>query len=198
MVKWLAQRGQNLSAQAYDGSTPLHVATRQGQADVARWLLTASKLSKNRIGDYLGRSDEDATRTLGAFLAPLDFAAFSFDEALRFFLSLFRLPGESQQIDRIMETFARRYHETRPGVFSSSDTAHILAFSLLMLNTDRHNPEVVNKMTLEQFVSNNRGVGPDGTDLPRALLESLYSSIKSEEIQIEQREYIWAATAQGW
>ena len=71
--------------------------------EIARWLITANKLSKNRIGDYLGRSDDDAVKTLAAFLQPLDFSAFTFDEALRFFLSLFRLPGEAQQIDRIMQ-----------------------------------------------------------------------------------------------
>ena len=32
--------------------------------EIARWLLTGSKLSKNRIGDYLGRSDEDAVQLL--------------------------------------------------------------------------------------------------------------------------------------
>jgi hypothetical protein len=58
---------------------------------VSRWLLTANKISKNRIGEYLGRADPDAIKTLIAFLAPLDLSAFSFDEALRFFLSLFRL-----------------------------------------------------------------------------------------------------------
>ena len=46
--------------------------------------------------------------TLDAFLALLDFSQLSFDEALRFFLSLFRLPGEAQQIDRIMQKFADR------------------------------------------------------------------------------------------
>lgn len=90
--------------------------------EVAQWLLTAEKLSKNRIGDYLGRADDDAVRTLEAFLAPLDFSPFTFDEALRFFLSLFRLPGEAQQIDRIMQRFAERYHVTNPGTFRSADT----------------------------------------------------------------------------
>ena len=42
--------------------------------EAARWLLTTKKLSKNRIGDYLGRSEDDAVRTLAAFLQPLDFA----------------------------------------------------------------------------------------------------------------------------
>ncbi len=40
----------------------------------------------------------------------------------------------------------------------SSDVGYILAFSLIMLNTDAHNPSIKpeNKMTKPQFVSNNR------------------------------------------
>eukprot|EP00965_Chrysotila_dentata_P073173 2418116-Pleurochrysis_carterae.AAC.1 len=51
-------------------------------------------------------------------------------------------------------------------------------------------------MTLEQFISNNRGID-DGRDLPRDLLASLYVSIVRDEIKIEQREYISAVT-EGW
>ena len=32
-----------------------------------------------------------------------------FDEAIRHFLSGFRLPGEAQKIDRMMEKFAERF-----------------------------------------------------------------------------------------
>ena len=75
--------------------------------EVGRWMLTSEKLSKNRIGDYLGRTDEHAMATIDAFLGHLDFTPFVFDEALRFFLSLFKLPGEAQQIDRILQVYHR-------------------------------------------------------------------------------------------
>ena len=32
--------------------------------EIARWMLTASKLSKNRIGDYLGRDDANSASIL--------------------------------------------------------------------------------------------------------------------------------------
>lgn len=38
-----------------------------------------------------------------------------------------------------MERFSERYHEENPGIFSCSQTAYILAFSLMMLNTDMYN-----------------------------------------------------------
>ena len=76
----------------------------------------------------------------------------------------------------------------------------MLSFSLIMLNTDLHSPQIApeRKMKLEQFVSNNRGVGRGGGDLPRALLERLYTSIARSEIQIEQREYIRGVAIEGW
>ena len=39
--------------------------------------------------------------------------------SFRVFLSGFRLPGEAQKIDRMMELFAHRYCACNPGVFSN-------------------------------------------------------------------------------
>ena len=164
--------------------------------EVARWLLTAKDVSKNRIGDYLGRADEDAQKMLGAFLAPLDFSDFTFDEALRFFLSLFRLPGEAQQIDRIMQNFAEKYYEARPDLFRVADTAYVLAFSLIMLNTDAHSDQIEHKMSLSQFLNNNRGID-EGGDLDAEMMTQLYHSIVKNEIRMEQREFI-TSVKEGW
>ena len=44
-----------------------------------------------------------------AFVDLLDFSNLPFVDALRLFLQSFRLPGESQKIDRFMLKFAERY-----------------------------------------------------------------------------------------
>ncbi len=67
--------------------------------------------------------------------------------ARRTFLSGFRLPGEAQKIDRLMEKFAERYVSCNPDAFKSADVAYVLAYSVILLNTDAHNPQVKNKMT---------------------------------------------------
>jgi len=165
--------------------------------EVARWLLTCKRLSTNRIGDYLGRPD--AGPVLLALVARLDLRSLPLDEALRFFLSLFRLPGEAQQIARVIETFAARYAACHAaGALSRADTVYVLCYSLIMLNVDAHSPRIPEaaKMTSDQFVSNNRGID-DGADLPRELLEQLYSSVVAREVKIEQREFI-ESSAQGW
>lgn len=43
---------------------------------------------------------------------------------------------------RIMERFSERYHEENPGVFSCSDTAWVLSFGLMILNTDMYNRNI--------------------------------------------------------
>ena len=81
------------------------------------------------------------------------------------------MPGESQQIDRIMEAFAQRYCEQNPRLFEERDTCYILCFSIIMLNTMLHNPNVRTRPNVEGFVSQNRGIN-SGKDLPRPMLVS--------------------------
>ena len=90
-----------------------------------------------------------------------------FNEMFEIFF--YRLPGEAQQIARILEAFAKHYCEQNPNLFDESDTCYILSVSIIMLNTDLHNPNVKRKMTCEQFVSQNRGIN-SGKDVPRDIL----------------------------
>ena len=46
-----------------------------------------------------------------------------------------------------MEKFAERYVSCNPDAFKSADVAYVLAYSVILLNTDAHNPQVKNKMT---------------------------------------------------
>eukprot|EP00966_Prymnesium_polylepis_P136697 3158527-Prymnesium_polylepis.2 len=64
---------------------------------IARWLLTTEGLSKNTIGALFALKASQPV--FDAFADTLDFYEFdAYDEALRFFTSLFRLQGESQQV----------------------------------------------------------------------------------------------------
>uniref|UniRef100_A0A8C0H8C9 SEC7 domain-containing protein n=1 Tax=Chelonoidis abingdonii TaxID=106734 RepID=A0A8C0H8C9_CHEAB len=103
----------------------------------------------------------------------------------RQFLWSFRLPGEAQKIDRMMEAFAQRYCLCNPGVFQSTDTCYVLSFAVIMLNTSLHNPNVRDKPTVERFITMNRGIN-DGGDLPEELLRNLYDSIRNEPFKIPE------------
>uniref|UniRef100_A0A7S1LWR9 SEC7 domain-containing protein n=1 Tax=Alexandrium catenella TaxID=2925 RepID=A0A7S1LWR9_ALECA len=58
---------------------------------------------------------------------------------------------------------------------------------MIMLQTDLHNGQVKNKMTKDQFVSNNRGIN-DNNDLPREYLEKLYDSIATNPMSLKEDE----------
>jgi len=72
------------------------------------------RLDKTAIGDYLGDNDEVCKAVMYAFVDLMDFSEKDLVSALRHFLDSFRLPGEAQKIDRLMEKFASRYCECNP------------------------------------------------------------------------------------
>lgn len=205
-------------------------------SSVALFLYSTPKLDKTKIGLYLSKGPKDKypfhSEVLSEFASLFDFKGMSFSDALRSFLSRFRLPGEAQCIDRLMESFANRLYDVSnasqsrddddqaveksmldppcinesgnqsgtldpPAAteedadmsfpFRSADAAFILSFSTIMLNTDLHNPNMKDekRMTLEQFIRNNRGIN-DGADLPVDFLTNLYHEIKNDEIQVKQ------------
>lgn len=51
----------------------------------------------------------------------------------------------------------------------STDTCYVLSFSVIMLNTGLHNPNVRDRPPFERFVSMNRGIN-NGSDLPEEQL----------------------------
>lgn len=156
-------------------------------AEIASFLRDTPDLDKTTVGDYLGERDEVCLTVMHAYVDAMDFEGMKLDEAIRNFLAGFRLPGESQKIDRLMEKFAERFCVCNPGAYKSADTAYVLAFSVIMLNTDAHNPQVKHKMTKEGFLRNNRGID-DGADVPAAHLEELYDRIVSNEIRMKDED----------
>ncbi|EDV54372.2 cytohesin-3 isoform X2 [Drosophila erecta] len=158
---------------------------RHDPQDVAHFLYKGEGLNKTAIGDYLGEKNDFNEDVLKAFVALHDFTNLILVQALRQFLWSFRLPGEAQKIDRMMETFAQRYCQLNPDIFTNTDTCYVLSFAIIMLNTSLHNPSVKDKPTVDQFISMNRGIN-NGGDLPRGLLESLYESIRTEPFKIPQ------------
>ncbi|KAH9254205.1 hypothetical protein BASA81_007794 [Batrachochytrium salamandrivorans] len=153
-----------------------------GYDDVDQFLFSASNLlDKQVLGDYLS----DNIPVLQRYLANhFDMRGKRVDEALREVLSCFRIPGEAQKIDRVVESIASRYFDTSndPKVFATADAVFIFAFSIIMLHTDRHsrsiNPQ--DRMTLDQFVRNVRGIN-NGEDFPKPFLQQVFDSVSERE-----------------
>ncbi|XP_042481829.1 ARF guanine-nucleotide exchange factor GNOM [Macadamia integrifolia] len=149
---------------------------------VACFFRYTAGLDKNLVGDFLGNHDEFCVQVLHEFAGTFDFEDMNLDTALRLFLETFRLPGESQKIQRVLEAFSERYYEQSPQILANKDAALVLSYSLIMLNTDQHNVQVKKKMTEEDFIRNNRHIN-GGNDLPREFLSELYHSICKNEIR---------------
>ncbi|XP_061715439.1 brefeldin A-inhibited guanine nucleotide-exchange protein 1 [Cydia pomonella] len=154
--------------------------------EIAEWLLTDERLDKTFIGEFLGENDDHSKEVMYAYVDSINFSNMDIVAALRHFLEGFRLPGEAQKIDRLMEKFASRYCECNPSntLFMSADTVYVLAFSIIMLTTDLHSPQVKNKMTKEQYIKLNSGIS-DNNDLPREYLSQIYDEIAGHEIKMK-------------
>lgn len=149
---------------------------------VVKFLKGTTRVSKSVLGDFLSKKNNDAL--LRAFLDLFDFAGQRVDEALRDLLNSFRLPGESQLIERIVTVFSQKYcAKSTPEGIANEDAVFTLTYSVIMLNTDQHNPNVKNekRMTLNDFTKNLRGVNGGG-DFAPDYLEVIYDSIKTNEI----------------
>ena len=58
----------------------------------------------------------------------------------------------------LVQIFAAEYFKhNEGGVIKSGDAAYVLAFAVMMLHTDLHNPAVRHHMTVQQWLSMNRG-----------------------------------------
>lgn len=160
--------------------------------DVAKMLHEyADVLDKTQIGDYMGEDKDFNKEVMYAYVDQMDFTGLTFDQGIRHFLKGFRLPGEAQKIDRMMEKFADRYCMQNPDVFPNADTAFVLSYSVIMLNTDAHNPNIKpeRKMTKAGFISNNRGIA-SGNDLPPEFLSAIYDEIVSNAITLREDDQL--------
>ena len=151
------------------------------------------RLDKTEIGNYLGTEKEAESgfcvKVLYEYVDCMDFTNMVFDSALRYFLSGFRLPGEAQKVDRLMQTFGNRYYLQNRETFASADLSYILAFSTIMLQTNLHNPAIreERKMSKEQFIKQNKGISSDG-ELSEELLGDIYTRIAASPISITDDE----------
>jgi brefeldin A-resistance guanine nucleotide exchange factor 1 len=146
-------------------------------------------------------------------------------------LEKFRLPGEAQQIQRVVEAFAGGFYDrvvaseveeykrteaiavvpaaTEDGVKPppkeapplSKDAVFVLAYAVIMLNTDQHNPQVRRRMAIDDFARNLRGTN-DSVNFQRSYLEAIYNAIKDREVIMPEEhgdtevgfEYRWRET----
>ena len=149
---------------------------------VSGFLKGTARISKAVLGDYLSKKNNE--HLLSSFLDLFDFDGKRVDEALRYLLGSFRLPGESALIERIVTVFCEKYcASSTPEEVADKDACFVLTYAIIMLNTDQHNPNLKsqNRMSFNDFARNLRGVN-GGNDFAADYLKDIYDSIKANEI----------------
>ncbi|KAL9070022.1 MAG: hypothetical protein Q9157_005973 [Trypethelium eluteriae] len=145
-----------------DGETPVKYLARVEEA-IPRSCI-ASLLSKS--------NDPFSLAVMRSYMRTFAFFGEPIDMAVRKLLMEAELPKETQQIDRVIQGFADRYHECNPGIFISSEQAYILAFSIIILQTDVFNKNNKNKMQKQDYIKM-----ASGNDVSEAVLGCFYDNI---------------------
>jgi len=165
-----------------------HQVVENTPESIANFLLKNRDLSKQKIGEFIG--SEHNQEVLHQFAFMQDFSGKDFMTAFRQYLTTFRLPGEGQQIDRVVQKFAQRYYQDNPTeCFVSADAAYVFAYAVIMLQTELHNPAFGNRerMTMEGFIENNKECN-DGGDFPEQFQRDVYENIKNNEIKLRETD----------
>ncbi|TFY77133.1 hypothetical protein EWM64_g6879, partial [Hericium alpestre] len=115
-------------------------------------------LAKEKIAEWLGGVGRVNKVALRHYLDKFDFSGLRLDMAFRRLCGKLFLKAETQQVDRILEEFSRRYWECNPGsLFGNPGVVHAVSYSLLLLNTDLHVADLASRMSKGQFVRNTLG-----------------------------------------
>jgi len=167
-------------------------------AQVVEWFRMSEKLDKTQVGKYLcSRRNSEVLRV---FAGSFQFQGLCVDEALRIYLETFRLPGESAEIEILIQAFSDHWFRLNPGCIESADAVFTLTYAILMLNVDQHSQQarrVQAPMTFDDFKRNLTGIEGQGDYNPEVLIRT-YSSIRDNEIVLPweqegpiKEDYLW-------
>ena len=125
-----------------------------------------------------------------------NFGGYDIIKAMNLFMSTFKLMGESYNIYNFICAFGAKFYEdnkeiyeknklnkkNKSACFKSEEEVTSFAYSIMILNTDLHNPNVLNKMTVEEFIKNNKSSGLF-TDVPEEYFKKIYQEIYDNELK---------------
>ncbi|XP_073775022.1 PH and SEC7 domain-containing protein 1 isoform X2 [Danio rerio] len=149
---------------------------------LAKRLFNLDGFRKCDVARHLSKNNDFSRMVAEEYLHYFNFTAMTLDQALRTFLIEFALTGETQERERILAHFSRRFLQCNPSLTLSEDSVHTLTCALMLLNTDLHGHNVSKRMSFNQFIGNLEGLN-SGYDFPKDLLKALYNSIKNEKLQ---------------
>lgn len=142
---------------------------------------------------WLSGSEPLPTKVREQFFESFEWRGKTVLEALRSLCSRLYLQGETNKIDRILESLSFRYVMCNPSSqFRAKECVHSVAYSLLLLNTDLHLAKLDQHMTLHQFVDNTSDALRETAffdHIPAKVkheLEDMYISIRGQPLGIPE------------
>ncbi|XP_077325710.1 PH and SEC7 domain-containing protein 4 [Lithobates pipiens] len=137
---------------------------------------------RSQVAPYIQKNNDFSAMVAEEYLSLFDFKGKTLDEALRSLLHELVLTGETQERERVLYHFSKRFHSCNPKEYSSADSVHTLTCALMLLNSDLHGQNIGKCMTAQDFITNLEGMN-DGGSFPRELLKSLYHSIRIDKLE---------------
>uniref|UniRef100_A0A8C8I6I9 Pleckstrin and Sec7 domain containing a n=1 Tax=Oncorhynchus tshawytscha TaxID=74940 RepID=A0A8C8I6I9_ONCTS len=174
--------GEHLALGSTESLSNGNKADLQAAKRLAKRLFNLDGFRKSDVARHLSKNNEFSRMVAEEYLSYFNFSGLTIDQAIRAFLREFALMGETQERERVLAHFSRRYLQCNPNAIPSEDSVHTLTCALMLLNTDLHGHNIGKKMSILQFISNLEGLN-DGKDFPRELLKALYNSIRNEKLQ---------------
>uniref|UniRef100_A0A3Q4NAS2 SEC7 domain-containing protein n=1 Tax=Neolamprologus brichardi TaxID=32507 RepID=A0A3Q4NAS2_NEOBR len=105
---------------------------------LAKRLFNLDGFRKSDVARHLSKNNDFSRMVAEEYLSFFNFTGLTLDQALRTFLRQFALMGETQERERVLSHFSRRYLDCNPKVIPSEDAVHTLTCALMLLNTDLH------------------------------------------------------------
>ncbi|XP_055851059.1 PH and SEC7 domain-containing protein isoform X2 [Episyrphus balteatus] len=149
---------------------------------LAKRLYSLDGFKKSDVSRHLSKNNDFSRAVADEYLKYFTFEKKTLDQALREFLQQFSLSGETQERERVLVHFSKRFLDCNAGTFNSQDAVHTLTCAIMLLNTDLHGANISRKMTCAEFVDNLAELN-DGENFPKDVLKYLYQAIKSQPLE---------------
>ena len=94
--------------------------------------------------------------------------------------------GSKRDVTRALPDDSESVRWSRSSPCMSEDAVMVLSYAIIMLTTNLHNPKVKQKMTVGEFISQNRGVNAGG-NFPGDYLAAIYRDVRERELSVVER-----------
>ena len=146
--------------------------------------------------EIMAESNPFSNLILKEYSKTYNFKGYNIIKAMNLFMSTFGLRGESYNIYNFICAFGSKYYEDNKEIykknrlnkdgksvfFESDAEVTSFAYSIMILNTDLHNPNVSNKMTVEEFIKNNKS-SKLFKEVPDEYFKEIYQEIHDNELK---------------